>query len=589
MTSKGKKQSNRPLLISISLGVVLLLLFSAFLFSEVRREKEMQINRVTHDYIQFQNQIENFLSRNINLMEGLSAYIETFEQYNDDEIYTFLENLTKNNKFYIKNVGIIQDTTIKWNYPVLENQRALGVDLSKIPDQAASIEYVKSTLNYHFDGPKQLVQGGTGYIIRMPLLKDGRYWGMVSVILKAEKVQELFAGYAADSNLKVAIFNKSNGENLIFGDASIMTKNHLSFDSTFSGNQWTICVVSSDAGIKDWNYLILFSLLGLLIIAIIMRLSYTFFRDAERVKEKNDLLNKEIFRDRLTKIYNRSFLDIRIREEMDLSNRHGAPLSLAYFDLDHFKNVNDKFGHSTGDAVLREIAQTVEADVRASDVFARWGGEEFMILMPATRLLDAVIVAEKIRVLIEKIDHPSVGRVTASFGVAEYFPDEYAGSWFKRVDNALYRSKEKGRNQITASDALNGEESVQYQVKWLEEWNSGNDQIDMDHKELLQMGNNLVEDSYALNNLEDAVARYNELLDRIEAHARREEIILENAGYDGVEAHKASHQALLEKARIHGEQLIENKIDTQFLFVFIMKEVIIGHLVKEDAQYFNSF
>ena len=286
MTSKGKKQSNRPLLISISLGVVLLLLFSAFLFSEVRREKEMQINRVTHDYIQFQNQIENFLSRNINLMEGLSAYIETFEQYNDDEIYTFLENLTKNNKFYIKNVGIIQDTTIKWNYPVLENQRALGVDLSKIPDQAASIEYVKSTLNYHFDGPKQLVQGGTGYIIRMPLLKDGRYWGMVSVILKAEKVQELFAGYAADSNLKVAIFNKSNGENLIFGDASIMTKNHLSFDSTFSGNQWTICVVSSDAGIKDWNYLILFSLLGLLIIAIIMRLSYTFFRDAERVKEK---------------------------------------------------------------------------------------------------------------------------------------------------------------------------------------------------------------------------------------------------------------------------------------------------------------
>ena len=136
---------------------------------------------------------------------------------------------------------------------------------------------------------------------------------------------------------------------------------------------------------------------------------------------------------------------------------------------------------------------------------------------------------------------------------------------------------------------MNGEESVQYQVKWLEEWNSGNDQIDMDHKELLQMGNNLVEDSYALNNLEDAVARYNELLDRIEAHARREEIILQNAGYDGVEAHKASHQALLEKARIHGEQLIENKIDTQFLFVFIMKEVIIGHLVKEDAQYFNSF
>ena len=143
-----------------------------------------------------------------------------------------------------------------------------------------------------------------------------------------------------------------------------------------------------------------------------------------------------------------------------MANRYGAPLSIAYFDLDHFKNVNDKFGHSYGDAVLREIAQVVGSYLRSSDILARWGGEEFMILMPATRLLDAVTVAEKTRVVIETIDHPNVGHVTASFGVAEYFPDEYVGSWFKRVDKALYQSKEEGRNRVTASETIDGEVAV---------------------------------------------------------------------------------------------------------------------------------
>ena len=101
MRSKTKKRIERPMLITFSLGIVLLLLFSAFLFTEANREKEMRINLVTHDYIEFQNQIENFLTSNINLMTGFSAYIQTFEQYDDKEnLYLSRESYEGQQRLY---------------------------------------------------------------------------------------------------------------------------------------------------------------------------------------------------------------------------------------------------------------------------------------------------------------------------------------------------------------------------------------------------------------------------------------------------------------------------------------------------------
>lgn len=589
MARKLKKRMQHSLLISLALGMALLLIFGMFLFTEASREKEKQINRVTHDYIQFQNHIENFFTSNVNLMAGFSAYIQTFEQYDEKEMYTYIENLTKNNAEYIKNIGIIEDTTIKLLYPIEGNEKALGTDLSKIPDQVASALYVKEHLTYCFDGPKQLVQGGTGYFIRIPIMKDNTYWGMVSIVLKADKVQELFTEYVDECNLQVAIVNKSNGSKLIFGDESILKRDHLAFDSTFSGNNWTMYVVSSNDDSIFGNYLLLLAIFGILVILFIVRLTYNFFCDTERIREKNDILNSAVFRDRLTGIYNRGFLDIRIQEEMDQSNRYGTPLSIVYFDLDHFKKVNDTFGHGYGDAVLREISRMVSSHLRSSDVLARWGGEEFAILMPCTSLLDATAAAEIIRAVIEGIDHNYVGKVTASFGVAEYFKDEYVGSWFKRVDQALYRSKEEGRNRVTAFEASDGDTSVQYRIEWSDSWNSGNSLIDADHKELLNLGNHLVEDSYSFNSLEESISRYNELLNHILSHLEKEEWILEKAGYEGLAEHKKRHGEIVQKAVDYREKHKEKKVDAQTLFQFLLDEVINGHLEKEDSLYFYLF
>ena len=579
----------RPLIAALCTGIILMLAFSTLILGEVNRMKEKEINRVTHDYVHFQNQIQDFFAKNINLMEGFSAYVKTFEQYDNEDINNYLENLTTSNAYYIRDIGLIRDTTIKWIYPMEGNEKALGTDLSKVKDQAASIDYVKRNLTYYFDGPRQLVQGGTGYIIRMPIVKNDAYWGIVSVVLDAHKVEALFTEYEKECRIHVAILNKEAENNLIFGDPSIISEENPVFSNQFAGSQWTIYVKSTESGYLDWNYIILLTVVSAVVGMLAIRLIYRYISEVERVRAKNDMLNKAVYRDRLTGLYNRSYFDIRLHEEIDHANRYKAPFSILYFDLDHFKSVNDRYGHSSGDKVLMKISESVGNYLRSCDILSRWGGEEIVILMPETHLEGALAAAEKIRALIEAIDHPLVGEVTASFGVAEYYPDEYMGSLLKRVDSALYRAKAEGRNRVACSDQTTGKADIQYRIEWENGWNSGNDNIDLDHKELLRLGNQLVEDSYTIYTYEEAVSRYNELLDHIAAHFEREEQILADAGFAGLEEHKGAHRDLVENAIAFREKLRENKINSQQYFNHLMKEMILCHLTEEDIRYFDLF
>jgi diguanylate cyclase (GGDEF)-like protein len=117
-------------------------------------------------------------------------------------------------------------------------------------------------------------------------------------------------------------------------------------------------------------------------------------------------------------------------------------------DIDHFKRINDTFGHLTGDAVLREFVGLVSDNIRKNDVFARWGGEEFMILAPNSELESAGLLAEKLRLIISSARFESDAAVTASFGVAQLKPGDTFDTFTMRADAALYRAKDKGRNRV---------------------------------------------------------------------------------------------------------------------------------------------
>lgn len=156
--------------------------------------------------------------------------------------------------------------------------------------------------------------------------------------------------------------------------------------------------------------------------------------------------------DSLTGLLNRHKFNELVIEEIERSERYGGPLSMMIFDLDHFKRVNDTYGHIVGDDVLVETSRLAKEILRTTDIIARWGGEEFSILLPGTTSEGGYIAAEKLRKKLETHLHSTAGIVTASFGVSQKRTNEDYTQWFTRVDQALFNSKNSGRNTVTVSE-----------------------------------------------------------------------------------------------------------------------------------------
>jgi diguanylate cyclase (GGDEF)-like protein len=173
-------------------------------------------------------------------------------------------------------------------------------------------------------------------------------------------------------------------------------------------------------------------------------------------------LEQENVTDPLMGIYNRRYLDRRLHEEVTRSQRYELPLAILMIDVDHFKYVNDTFGHPCGDRVLTRLAQEVINAVRVSDLVARYGGEEILVIAPNTRLDEVMIVAERIRGLVEKVvltplvvkeGLPSSLHVTVSIGVATLgLTAHNVESLINCADEALYHAKSEGRNRIVIYD-----------------------------------------------------------------------------------------------------------------------------------------
>lgn len=173
----------------------------------------------------------------------------------------------------------------------------------------------------------------------------------------------------------------------------------------------------------------------------------------EQLKQNEIKIRELMLTDPLTGIANRRYLDQRLEHEVQRNHRYGDFFSIIMTDLDHFKQINDKYGHNTGDAVLVQFAKILNDNVRASDFVARFGGEEFVILLPDTDKKGAVELAERIRQDIAQQAFQDVQQsVTASFGVTTVVHAQNGVAVLKKVDEALYSSKEQGRNRVTFYD-----------------------------------------------------------------------------------------------------------------------------------------
>lgn len=172
-------------------------------------------------------------------------------------------------------------------------------------------------------------------------------------------------------------------------------------------------------------------------------------RDITQLHEIHERLKEEAYHDELTNIFNRKAFNERLKEKFDLYQRYNSIFSIAMYDIDNFKNINDTFGHDIGDKVLKEMTNEVTLHIRKTDLIFRVGGEEFIIIFPKTLIDEAFEVVEKIRVSVSRMNIIENEKITISIGLSQVKEEDDLDSIYERVDKLMYVSKNNGKNQTS--------------------------------------------------------------------------------------------------------------------------------------------
>lgn len=207
----------------------------------------------------------------------------------------------------------------------------------------------------------------------------------------------------------------------------------------------------------DHNYTLM-ALMSLVFIAFLVtasRRASNIFTESQRLRFENEDITEKMhalattaITDPLTGAYNRNMLNVTLPSEMERARRHNAPLAIILLDIDHFKRINDSYGHQVGDRTLVWITERICSQLREADLLFRWGGEEFMVVAPNTDLAAACVVADRMRRQIEQSPFDPAGIVTCSFGCSQFWPEDTSDAFIQRADRALYAAKDNGRNCV---------------------------------------------------------------------------------------------------------------------------------------------
>lgn len=310
-------------------------------------------------------------------------------------------------------------------------------------------------------------------------------------------------------------------------------------------------------------------------------------RDVTEHVQREEALKTAAIIDPLTGLYNRNYFYGRVHEDISRSEADWSPLTMIALDIDHFKNVNDLWGHPVGDEILERTARLLKNTLRTSDILCRIGGEEFVVLLKNTGLAGATIVAKKMHAALNENPHPRIGKVTASFGVAERFPKEEFNQWYKRADDAVYLAKNNGRNTISVSSGSEGTSVPSIYITWKNSWNSGNPVIDAQHRELIEMGNRLTLLTVSASDPLQVSEQIDHLIAHVAKHFADEENILEEVRFPDLEKHRAIHKGLLRGAARAVDDLRSKKTQTPIALSFLVTDLVVEHMEKEDSKFFS--
>jgi len=290
--------------------------------------------------------------------------------------------------------------------------------------------------------------------------------------------------------------------------------------------------------------------------------------------------------DPLTKLFNRNKMENDLAILIEKSNRNGDIASILLMDVDHFKQINDQYGHDAGDEVLVQTADVIRGLLRGDDRVYRWGGDEFLILAHHTDLNGAAMLAQRIIGKFEETTMPIINKLELSIGCAQHFQYEARDDWFKRVDLTLYKAKQAGRNRYETWANTDLLPASIAKLVWSDVFESGHPEIDNQHKGLLGLSNEL----YDKLGSSDSMADMEEILDHVAhdltAHFIYESDLMEATNFPLTTEHKQIHEQLLKEYAALRDQLREGKLNLGAFFNFVSVRIVAEHIIKEDTKFF---
>ena len=314
------------------------------------------------------------------------------------------------------------------------------------------------------------------------------------------------------------------------------------------------------------------------------------------------LLERELVRqateDVLTGICNRRrFYDLAEREILR-GGRYDDPMVLLMLDIDHFKKINDNFGHGNGDAALKQMASVCKAELRSIDIFGRIGGEEFSVMLVKTDAITGRQVAERLRRSVEQCiltTDKGLVKVTVSIGGVSFSGNQHSLDYrLKQADNALYEAKSAGRNRTVMVNDLavtqKKDENLKtgfVRLEWNKSYESGNKQIDEQHRNLFERSNMLIKALIAQQGRALCMQYIEELISEISEHFSTEEQLIKRAGYPGTEEHRKIHLKLKKEALEIARRHKTGQLEISEVFHFLAIKVVSEHLLDEDQKFFG--
>ncbi|HEY6727628.1 MAG TPA: diguanylate cyclase [Polyangiaceae bacterium] len=352
---------------------------------------------------------------------------------------------------------VLKDDVISQVYP--SHPELLGLDASQHRTQGRSVAQLRRTREPLVSGPTNLLPGGDYLILRVPVHRPpaagtDTYWGHVAFVFDMTPMEQLLTRSSRTLDAHLGLVDADGlGTTAAFalGALGAADTADQTLDILVPAERWRVSVRSLSPPASGVSALlltggVLLSLVGG--VAIGLLLSTT-----RRLHEQNDELQKLATTDALTGAFNRRAVVERTEAELVLSQRTGKAFSVLLLDLDHFKAINDEYGHAVGDTALKVIVATVKAELRQTDVVGRWGGEEFLLIAVQTPEAGALELAERLRLRISETQIPAgftALRLSASFGIAESSATDTAESLIDRADQGLYQAKAKGRNRCAS-------------------------------------------------------------------------------------------------------------------------------------------